>query len=233
MKKKTAVIAAISVFLVLVILSSVLIKVNRDKRHAEVLEAAMDAVIISSDKTVFPDFIYNSDSIHTDTVVGEKLVNIEPIEKPSLQELSQLSDSVVRGHVVSLSYTFIDGIAWTQADINISEVLKGGLVSGNFISVYFPGGFVSVEDYNEFSGENNPGGQNKYYSFKAGSAPIPGYNDELLLFISPSDGKYLLPEGSYSLSCAEHSVFNVQDGGKHLMQGKSSIDYETVKKLFN
>ena len=232
MKKKSALIAAVAALTVLIILSSVLIKVNRDRRYAEALEASVDAVVISSDKTVFPGFIYNTDSISYDSIIGEKRMGSYPGPKPGLKELRDGSSDVVRGTVVSLSYTFIDGLAYTQVDLCLDEVLKGSLEKDYYISVYFPGGYASVEDYNEFYGEDKPGGANKYYHFVSGPSRLPYQDDELLLFISPAADS-LLPGGAYELSFGEYSVYNVLEEGTLLMQNENYMDYSKMQAIFN
>ena len=232
MKKKTAVIAGIIILVVIIALSSVLISVHRDRKTAEALAASTEAVIVSSDKSVFPGFIYNSDSINSDSLVGEKEAKLPEFEAKTLPELEALSGDVIRGRVKALSYTFIRGEAWTQADIEVTGVFKGGLSEGFVISVYFPGGYASVEDYNKFYGENNPGGANEYYIISSGKAPVPFIEDDVLLFLNPADEASAVPKGAYVLSWGEYSVFSVYDEGKGMSRGSENFDMDEIMALF-
>ncbi len=63
------------------------------------------------------------------------------------EDCADLSDSIVSGTVISLTYTREGNILWTQVDIEITKVYKGTLHPGDKISVYELGGYIPLSEF--------------------------------------------------------------------------------------
>ena len=209
MKKKTAYIAVI--ILLLLLCTGFLIKSGADKRQQEAIEAGQAATIVSHDKTVLPGFIYNIDSISMDSIVGQKHCSFSYPEQESLKAVAEMSSQLVHGRITNLSFTFMDGQAWTVADLQITASYKGELKKDDVISLYYPGGYVSVSDYNSYHHIKSGGGENEFYQSFPDSSPLPCLMDEGLFFLSDDNSAYSLPEGTYFLSCGNSSICSYAD----------------------
>lgn len=78
------------------------------------------SVSFTRDKTVLPDFIYNGTSIAEFPVHTIHLRDGHIVDEAD-------AEFVVLGTVIEIFYTFADGAAWTQANIRVDEVTRGGL----------------------------------------------------------------------------------------------------------
>lgn len=65
----------------------------------------------------------------------------------SWQSSADMSDLIVSGTVISLTYTRIEDELWTQVDIEITKVYSGTLQSGDKISIYERGGYMPAAEY--------------------------------------------------------------------------------------
>ena len=206
-----------------------LLRHNRQQRRAEAISAGKQAVIVSHDKTVLPDFVYNSDSIAEDSIRGEKQQRPIPESSADIEEMAQQAELIVRGSVSFLSYTFMDGLAYTMADVTVTEVLKGSLQQGDIISVYYPGGYASVNDYSEFMGEKVTGGG--YYRVKAGNVPEPEMGRDAVFFLSEPAAGSPVPKGAYSLHFGERSVLPFDEQGRSLSPGEDKLSFEELLEI--
>ncbi len=228
MKKKTVLISVISIILVL--LTFLFIKGMYNKRQQEAIAAGKPAVIVSHDKTVLPDFIYNIDSISSETVVGEKHYDFDFSEQNNLNSVIERSSDIVYGRINSLSYTFINGMAWTVTELQVLNTYKGDLCDNDVISLYYPGGFMSVYDYNAHYESGKPGSDSEFYRSYITDAPIPFITEEELFFISDDTADYSLPDGSYILSSGNSSICSFITDDEVLWLGRN-MDSESVLKL--
>lgn len=64
---------------------------------------------------------------------------------------SKYATDIISGSIQKVTYDAIDGLAWTKADVLVDEVCKGDLVSGDTISVYIQGGYISLTEMLKFS----------------------------------------------------------------------------------
>ena len=230
MKKKNWITLGIAAALVLVlILTFFLVKQNRARRLAEAIDAGQQAVIVSHDKTVFPDFVYNSDAISEDSIAGEKKQKSIPVSSAAIDEEAKLAGVIVRGSISSLSYTFIDGNAYTLADVTVTEVLKGNLVQGDIISVYYPGGYASVNDYNEFHGDKAEG--SGYYRVSAGNVPEPVLEQDAVFFLTSPETGSAVPDGAFVPGFGKNSVLPFDGDGKSVKFGEERLVYDELKEF--
>lgn len=147
----------------------------------------------TKDLTVLPEFIYNPESIATGTVL--EIVDFNRPEDADDAE-ERAAEAVIEGSVKAVYYTFIEGSAWTQADIYISRSVLGGLSKGCTVSVYFAGGYVSSEDYSAYYGES-PAWKNSFLFFEGEELPLPQSGDRGTYCLALPAPEMRLPEGAY------------------------------------
>jgi len=144
----------------------------------------------TDDRTVKPYIIYN--------VTGKTIEPSDSIVPPPgtadypYDQLAKASDYVIYGNIDNIYYTSINGIPYTQADIEISRVFKGSDISGSTrISVYFPGGYYPINRESDT--------ESQYYVFESSGMPVrPNVNDSYLLFIK--SGYSVFPYGAFVLT---------------------------------
>ena len=162
-----------------------------DNTPGQQQEDGTASVSFTRDKTVLPDFIYNS------SIIAESPVYTIHLTDEELDDEKD-ADYVVLGTVIETFYTVIDGRAWTQANIRIDEITRGRLSEGQIISVYMPGGYASAEDYIASQGQvEKTAAYASYFEFIINDEPHlqPGDNAVFCLDKLPSDSS--LPEGAY------------------------------------
>ena len=150
------------------------------------------AVSFTHDKTALPDFVYNASALTAAQVYAIRSVD-EHYIAPEDTDLSFL------GTVGDIYYTFIAGEAWTQSDVRVDEVRRGKLSEGDIISVYSPGGFASMEDYEAAHGKGKYSESGAgYIEFLVNERPHPQFGDNRVFFVNklPSDSP--LPKGAYA-----------------------------------
>ena len=149
-------------------------------------------VTFTQDRTVLPDFIYNSSVIADSSIYPMRSVDIAFSREDD-------ADFVVLGTVIDTFYTFIDGSAWTQANIRVDEVSKGKLSEGDVISVYFPEGYASADDYaayyslsaSSFSGVD-------FIEFTVNGRSHPQAGDNAVFCFERLPVSSSLPDGAYT-----------------------------------
>lgn len=156
--------------------------------------AASDSAAISftHDKTVLPDFIYNSTIIADSSIYTMRSENIGFSQEDD-------ADCIVLGTVIDTFYTFIEGSAWTQANIRVDEVSKGKLSEGDVVSVYFPEGYVSADDYAAFyslSASSFLGVD--FIEYIVNDRPHPQVGDNAVFCLSSLPASSPLPNGAYT-----------------------------------
>lgn len=221
MREKTAVCTGIIFILALMLVSCAF--AHTEARADDYM--GEPAVILSHDKTALPEFIYNFDALDESLILGEKRLSSGRSFPTDLPSVSRASSFVLSGRIYGVYYTFIDGAAWTQADIFVSECLRGSVQGGDIVSVYFPGGYVSTEDFEAFYGESG-GSEAEFYRLVTDGVPLPQQGDSLLLFLTRPDGA-ALPEGAYTLSCGKYSIFSLSPDG--CMLNRNGQHYETQR----
>lgn len=182
------------VYIVAILLLSVAVVMlfaMTDNTPGQQQEDGTASVSFTRDKTVLPDFIYNS------SIIAESPVYTIHLTDEELDDEKD-ADYVVLGTVIETFYTFIDGRAWTQANIRIDEITRGRLSEGQIISVYMPGGYASAEDYIASQGQvKKTAAYASYFEFIINDEPHPQPGDNAVFCLDklPSDSS--LPEGAY------------------------------------
>lgn len=148
-----------------------------------------------SDKTVLPEFTYNPETIESGTVL--EMVSFHG-DVPEFDPVGLDADACIQGRVQNIYYTFSGGTAWTQADIYVIRCLSGNLSRGDTVSVYFPGGYVSGEDYSAYyGGESAWSGCFLFFPPETGKLPLPG--DESIYYLAQRGKNSSLPVGAYEI----------------------------------
>ncbi len=226
MKEKTTV-AVGAVFILSVLLASwALVYASTAGKEAQSGEAA---VVLSHDKTALPEFVYNPDSITASSVIAEKTYSTGQQGQVDALSMTLESSAVVRGKIGGIYYTFIDGLAWTQADIRVSESLRGQLTGGDLISVYFPGGYVSTADYAAYYGGD--GSDAEFFRFITDGAKLPVDGADCLLFLTRPDNAAKLPYNAYTLCRGKYSVFYFSSDGLTLSGENGQYSSDEMRRI--
>ena len=118
------------------------------------------------------------------------------------KDLEEWSECIVSGEIEAVYYTSVDGKPWTQMDILVDEWWKGDINISDRISVYIPGGFMSLTDYiseNDLNGYYDDMTPEEiavstvYEPSPEGFEPFVGMR--YLFFLS--SGGYSIPDGAY------------------------------------
>lgn len=219
-----------TVLIVILLTVGIHIAGMHSKRMVSLREAGVEAVVVSHDKSVYPDFIYNSCAINNDSISGEKEHKIPLSHTADMEELAKLSTDIVTGRITGLCYTFINGTAYTVADLHISSSFKGSLVSDDIVSLYFLGGYASVQDYNSFYGIQD-GDPNKFYKFTVKGYPVPALEQDMLFFMSSNSVQQDIPKNVYSLTSPANSVYTPSSDGESYTGNGKRFTGEFLKEL--
>lgn len=228
--KKWAKLSLIAVLTALLLFCGIYINIRHNNRMAAIELASVEAVVVSHDKSVFPEFIYNAGAINNESIYGEKEHNFTLSHIADLKDLTEFSTDIVRGQITGLSYTFINGVAYTVADLHISHSLKGSLVPDDVVSLYYLGGYAAVQDYNNFY-DIEGGEQNKYYKFTVTGYPVPEIGQDMLFFLSQRCDKFTIPDGAFCLSSGGNSVYTLSENGEAFTGNGKSFSYEYIEGL--
>ncbi len=149
------------------------------------------SVSFTKDKTVLPDFVYNS------TIIDDSSVYTIHLSDDDFDDEDD-ADYVVLGTVIETFYTFVDGKAWTQANIRIDENMHGRLSTGQIVSVYMSGGYASAEDYVSSGGKlGNVAEFPSYVEFIVNDKPHPKPGDNEVFYLEKLPSGLSLPDGAY------------------------------------
>lgn len=149
------------------------------------------SVSFTKDNTVLPDFVYNN------SIIGESSVYTIHLSDTEYDDEDD-ADYVALGTVIETFYTFVDGKAWTQANIRVDENIHGRLSSGQIISVYMSGGYASAEDYLSSGGRlGSTGDDPSYVEFIVNDRPHPKPGDNEVFYLEKLPSDLSLPDGAY------------------------------------
>ena len=180
----------------------------------KVLILCLIAIIILSGCSANISTNKNSDvSVNTNYLSfldGKNIIEIEAIGEsavtPELESLFPKSEAIVLAKVLDITYKAIPGTggAWTVADIDIIKSYKGNFETGDKINIYYPGGYISVEDHiklhnNAFRYEDMTEEEKKntyFHEIIDGESLDPVGKTYLLCLVPTLEGSPL-PEGSY------------------------------------
>lgn len=147
------------------------------------------------DRTVLPEFSYNTETIEGGTIL--EMVSFHG-DVPEFEPVAPEAVACIQGRVENIYYTFSGGTAWTQADIYVMRSLSGSLSRGDIVSVYFPGGYVSAEDYSSYYGGDSAWSDCfLFFPADAGELPMPG--QEATYHLAQRDKNSPIPAGAYEI----------------------------------
>lgn len=186
-----------------------------------------EAVVHILDDTL-PDFIYNTDTISESSLAGEFHFSLPSPHRGDVPSLSREAIHILRGRVEALYYTSVHGMAWTLAELRVTEGLKGGAAAGESISLYLPGGYVSAADYAQYRGGENESPW-EYYKVSVEGVPRLRPGDEALFFLRPAGENSCLPRGAcLSLN---GGIFRLAPDGMSLICHEKKLLFDNMRQL--
>ena len=189
-----------------------------------------DAVVSTRDESALPNFIYNPACISESPLLGQKQFSSGIAAPSDVPGAAQASAAVIQGKVLEVYYTFAGGLAWTQANVQVLDSVKGGLSSGDTVSVYFQGGYASAEDFSALYGEGGSG-QEGFYRVVTDGVSLPVEGEEGILFLNAVPEGSSLPAGAYVLSCGKYSVMSPSAEGLVASASGSQYTYDQLCEL--
>ena len=187
-------------------------------------------VSVGNDYTVHPSKVYyKSDNIidisHIDS--GE----VPSAKNTSVNDLINSSDYIILGKIHNIIYTQINGQPYTQEDIIIYQLFKGGgFQEYDRISIYIPGGYMPVNEYETLNNvEINSNGKSHIYS-SGGNQSHQNIGDICIFFIN--NGSKYIPDGAFEFTTKNDiSIFQV-NGSEYVSLGNNSLKFN-IKSLLN
>ncbi len=147
------------------------------------------------DRTVLPEFSYNTETIEGGTIL--EMVSFHG-KVPEFEPVASEADACIQGRVENIYYTFSGGTAWTQADIYVLRSISGSLSRGDIVSVYFAGGYVSAEDYSAYYGGDSAWAD-CFLFFPADVGELPQVGQEATYYLALRGKNSPLPAGAYEI----------------------------------
>lgn len=126
-----------------------------------------------------------------------------------LKSLAESSDLIVIATADEVIYTGLDGVPYTQENINIENVLYGDISNFSRISVYSVGGYIPADEFSEMQ-ISWAVQQNRTLYVPYDNKTTPEVGNTCVYFLKKSDDKF--PDGSYILtSLNDISKFRYKD----------------------
>lgn len=220
--------------LILITFSGVLVGCNKNT-------AKENSVEMKRDLTVALENSFNGPN------KNNKLLEINSITdsmfSPDLNFIFGKSDEIVRGTVKNIEYTNYSGLAWTKADILITESYKGVLKEGDLVSIFIYGGYMKLEDHikyfkDDFRFESLTDNdiKNTVLRENDNGKPFIEVGDDLYFPLIKPAAHMPFPEGSFeNLSVA--GILYIDKNGKFIQEyydeGKKSTNVFTVEEVKN
>lgn len=172
-----------------------------------------------SDYRVTPEKIYRKSDNYTDV---EDYFTFEPssdieTDTSSLTFLVNSSDTVLSGYVIDIIYTQCSGIPYTQADIMVNSSYRSEKIynSGDMLSVYIPGGYMSAADFLDINGIADWIPRDGTVFYQGGSSGKLKAGSECIFFLNEPDGT--VPDGAYILTDnTDSNVFIRNNAGEYV-----------------
>lgn len=167
---------------------------------------------------------YNSTDVENGVIAQTIGTVTDSLVSPDIQSMMDFSTLIVRGSIQNITYTFVGGIAWTEVDVLIEDVLYGERNPNDIITVYYLGGYVPVEDYVNYYGEahfsdehlNSMAFSTEFFEFVVEGEDHPNVSENNLYFLVETPENSPLPTGVYERVCNESSTFQVSPDGEYL-----------------
>lgn len=141
-------------------------------------------------------------------------------------QLFSSSQLIAVGRTEEVIYTDVYGMPYTQENIVLTNVIKGGLNSGDIISVYSEGGYMPLNDFLSMNGSyyfTPPDDDWDNYSVNSlgRNTQLPQEGDTCLLFLEETVRRF--PEGSYTLSTSTDTGRFTQSGDVYVSNAQPGL----------
>jgi hypothetical protein len=162
---------------------------------------------------------------------------------PDLNSIFSVSNEIVRGKVKNIEYTNFTGLAWTKADILITESYKGVLKEGDLVSIFIYGGYMKLEDHIKYFNDrfrfkelNDAEIKKTVLKDNDNGKPFLEVGDDLFFPLVNPAPHMPFPEGSYeNLSVA--GILYIDKNGKFIQdfydEGKKTTNIFTIDEVKN
>lgn len=149
----------------------------------------------------------------------------------SVDMLTNESDYIVFGRIDDIIYTHVNGKPYTQENITVFQVYKGNkLMEYDKISIYIPGGYMPVSDYNSMNDNEISADDGDYIYSSGGNNGIQNIGDMCIFFLT--NGSTYIPNGAFELTMhTDISIFRVR-GSEYISLGNNSLSFP-IKSLLN
>jgi hypothetical protein len=175
------------------------------------------------DKTVEPEDAYGPPSADKKIMRGGGVLCTAI--NPGIDNISALSDAVIRGIVKKVSYVGIKGVAWTVTSVLVTDVYKGGLNKGDLISVYQLGGYIPLAEeikadeeefrYKDWSKSDI---ENTVIEEQYDGEKFPEKGEDCLYFLINNE-RSVYPDGAYVRTAVKDAKLDVvTEDGKILFE---------------
>lgn len=187
-----------------------------------------------NDMTVLPQTVYDQENITKDSIASTVQSLSDVLLAPDLETMIKHSTTIIRGTIMNVSYTFIDGMAWTQANVCVEESLAGSLTKGDIISVYYLGGYVSAKDYIDYYGdahfaeEKIKFSEKSFFKFVVDEEKDPDVGESNLYFLTATPEFSPLPRGVYERVCGKYASFSVSSDGETVARSITDVSAEEI-----
>lgn len=196
---------------------------------------------------------YTEKNINAGQVVEKSNSISDTAINPTIDEINQRSTTIIQGDIQSVSYVFIDGIAWTQVSVCVIDNLRGDLNVGDIVNVYYLGGYASTKDYINTYGtahfsEQLDVSSNQFIEFVIDNEAHPQIGEDNLYFLVQTPKNSPLPQNAYERICGKYATFSVSDDGKTVIRDNpdssetatfsnrnesESFNYDDLKKIIS
>ena len=152
----------------------------------------------------------------------------------TLAELGEKSTDVVQGKIVGVEYFHMTTMPYTKIDIQVQEILKGELQSGDTVSAYKLGGYIQLkhsdpdirERYPEITDEEM---ENTVFDDRIDGDPHPAVGQEGVFFLRPKLGD--MPEGLYLITDGYDGQFIKRADGNYARHYDGNASFEQEQGL--
>lgn len=160
---------------------------------------------------------------------GKKVMDVrssmDGFLSPELDSLIQVSDAIVRGTVKNVVFTQFDGIAWTKADLLITESLKGEFQKGDLVSVFILGGYIPLADHIKaydnafrYEGLTPEEIQNTVLKETVNGESFAQVGDDYIYCLVKTSKDSPLPDGAYE-RVSSYGQFAIDQEGDYIQNG--------------
>jgi hypothetical protein len=180
------------------------------------------------DKTAEPEGSYgvppHSKKIMQTTSFADNATN------PDIENISALSEVVVRGVTKKVSYVGMQGLARTISTVLVTEVYKGNLEKGDLISIYQLGGYIPLAEqieanHDEFRYENMSKDEieNTIVKEVVDGEEFPEKGEDCLYFLVECKNS-VYPAGSYARIAGQDAKLDVDKDTREICFERESTE---------